>query len=115
MDLCEFKASLVYRVCFKKQNKQTNKKKPQKKTQKTKNKTNQTTKQKTKPSDCLKERSWLGHSWRQNTRRLFYKLLRDNEVVRGKRTDLRSILQFENDNYVWVSFHNLGLLPDISA
>lgn len=66
------------------------------------------------PSDCLKERSWWDHSWRQETRRLFYKLSGDNEVVCGKRTDPRIIPRFENENYVWVSFHNPGLL-DISA
>lgn len=32
-----------------------------------------------------------GGFWRQKPRRMFYKLLRDNEVVKGKRTDLRLI------------------------
>lgn len=62
------------------------------------------------PSNGLKGEGWLAHSWRQKTRRLFYKLVRDNEVVHGERTDLRNIPKFENENCVWVL-----LLPDISA
>lgn len=32
-----------------------------------------------------------GGFWRQKPRRMFYKLPRDNEVVNGKRTDVRHI------------------------
>lgn len=32
-----------------------------------------------------------GDFWRQKPRRMFSKLLRENEVVKGKRTDLRHV------------------------